>query len=79
MGLGLWFKYVFRSSYKAEQHFVFLQFLISFLWVEFGFLGPIRLFLGSIHIVQQLLFSMFPSFLTFDFYLILGSFCLLAI
>ena len=30
--------------------------------------------LGSTHIVQQLLFSMFPSILTFDFDLILGSF-----
>ena len=30
--------------------------------------------LGSIHVVEQLSFSMFPSILTFDFDLILGSF-----
>ena len=30
--------------------------------------------LGSTHIVEQLSFSMFPSILTFDFDLILGSF-----
>ena len=30
--------------------------------------------MGSTHIVQQLLFSLFPSILTFDFDLILGSF-----
>ena len=30
--------------------------------------------LGSTHIVKQLSFSMFPSILTFDFDLILGSF-----
>jgi len=30
--------------------------------------------LGSIHIVEQLLFSTVPSILTFDFELILGSF-----
>ena len=30
--------------------------------------------LGSTHVVEQLSFSMFPSILTFDFDLILGSF-----
>ena len=30
--------------------------------------------LGSTHVVKQLLFSMVPSILTFDFDLILGSF-----
>ena len=30
--------------------------------------------LGSIHVVEQLSFSMLPSILTFDFDLILGSF-----
>ena len=30
--------------------------------------------LGSTHVVKQLLFSIFPSSLTFDFDLILGSF-----
>ena len=48
---------------------------------NFDFLGPNRLILdlelgskiilGSIHIVKQLLFSMFPLFLTFDFDFIL--------
>ena len=47
-------------------------------------MGPAGLFLGlgkgsktvlrSIREVEQLSFSMFPSILTFDFYLILGSF-----
>ena len=30
--------------------------------------------LGSAHVVEQLSFSMFPSIMTFDFDLILGSF-----
>ena len=30
--------------------------------------------LGSTHVVEQLSFSMFPSILTFDFDLLLGSF-----
>ena len=30
--------------------------------------------LGSTHVVEQLSFSMFPSILTFDFDIILGSF-----
>ena len=30
--------------------------------------------LGSAHVVEQLLFSMLPSIVTFDFDLILGSF-----
>ena len=37
--------------------------------------GRIRkLFLGSTHVAEQLLFSIFPSILTFDFVLNLGSF-----
>ena len=49
-----------------------------------AFLGPDKLFLesgygsktvlGSTHVVEQLLFSMFSSILTFDFDLIFGSF-----
>ena len=31
-------------------------------------------YLGSTHVVEEILLSMFPSILTFDFYLILGSF-----
>ena len=31
-------------------------------------------FLVSTHVVEQLLFSMFPLILTFDFHLMLGSF-----
>ena len=52
--------------------------------VIFGFFGQkigyfkgcdqVHNILGSTHIVQQLLFSLFPSILTFDFDLILGSF-----
>ena len=34
----------------------------------------VQIVLGSTHIVQQLLFSLFLSILTFDFDLILGSF-----
>ena len=30
--------------------------------------------LGSTYVVEQILFSMFPSNMTFDFYLLLGSF-----
>ena len=33
-----------------------------------------KLFFGSTHVVEQLLFSMFPSILAFDFDLILGLF-----
>ena len=55
------------------------------LWSFFTFWGPNGLFLGlekcykktvfeSTHVVEQLSFSMFPSILTFDFDLILGSF-----
>ena len=36
--------------------------------------GQVEIVLGSTHIVQQLLFSLFPSILAFDFDLILGSF-----
>ena len=52
--------------------------------VIFYFLGPQRAIfgvvessknvLGSTHVVEQLLVSTFPSILTFDFDLILGSF-----
>ena len=41
------------------------------------FWGRVRVeknFLGSNHVVERLLFSMFSSILTFDFDLILGSF-----
>ena len=31
-----------------------------------------KIVLGSTHVVEQLLFSIVPSILTFDFYLILG-------
>ena len=34
----------------------------------------VKKYLGSSHIRQQLLFSMFPIILTFDFELVLGSF-----
>ena len=33
-----------------------------------------KIVLGSTHVVEQLLFSIVPSILTFDFDLILGSF-----
>ena len=36
--------------------------------------GQVQIVLGSTHIVQQLLFSLFPSILTFEFGLILGLF-----
>ena len=36
--------------------------------------GQVQIVLGSTHIVQQLLFSLFPSILMFDFDLILGLF-----
>ena len=36
--------------------------------------GQIQIVLGSTHIVQQILFSLFPSILMFDFDLILGLF-----
>ena len=43
----------------------------------FGGVGTLlRNILLSTHIVQQLLFSSFPSILIFDFVLILGSFCI---
>ena len=34
----------------------------------------VQIVLGSTHIVKKLLFSLFPSILTFDFDLILGLF-----
>ena len=56
----------------------------SILSFDFDFLGPklaifgVRLrfktVLGSTHVAEQLLFSIVPSILTFDFGLILGSF-----
>jgi len=52
------FKIVLGLTHKAEY---FFNFLCS------------KTVLGS-HVVEQLLFSMFPSFLTFNFYLNLGSF-----
>ena len=33
-----------------------------------------KIFLGSTHVVEQLLFSIVSSILTFDFYIIFGSF-----
>ena len=36
--------------------------------------GQVQIVLGSTHIVQQLLFSLFPSILMFDFVLILDLF-----
>ena len=36
--------------------------------------GQVQIVLGSTHIVQQLLFSLFPSILMFDFDFILGLF-----
>ena len=36
--------------------------------------GQVQIVLGSTHIVQQLLFSLFPSILMFDFDFILGFF-----
>ena len=36
--------------------------------------GEAQIVFGSTHIVQQLLFSLFPSILAFDFDLILGLF-----
>ena len=72
----LWIKLFFRSTHIAEQHLFlcFLQYLLlmlSNLWVVLAFfwLGSgSEIVLGSTHIVQQLLFSMFPSILTFDLF-----------
>ena len=36
--------------------------------------GQVQIVLGSTHLVQQLLFSLFPSILMFDFDLIMGFF-----
>ena len=58
---------------------------MGYFWGHFElFWGPNELFLGSgyssrtvlgsTHVVEQLLFSIVPSILTLDFYLILGSF-----
>ena len=46
-------------------------------WAKKGYIegwGQVQIVLGSTHIVQQLLFSLFPSILAFDFDLILGLF-----
>ena len=51
--------------------------VISFGGKEIGYFeggGQVQIVLGSTHIVQQLLLSLFPSSLTFDFDLILGLF-----
>ena len=45
-------------------------------WLLFGQGNSGKTVLGSNHVVEQLLFSIFPSILTFDFYLNLGSFFL---
>ena len=63
----------------------FLLLILSNLWVIFfGFvgqkigyfwsLGQVQIVFWSTHIVQKLLFSLFPSILTFDFNLILWLF-----
>ena len=44
---------------------------MGFFWGCGGFLKTV---LRTTHVVEQLSFSMFPSSLTFDFDLILGSF-----
>ena len=51
-------------------HFLLFGALMGYFWVGVGFTTV----LGSTYIVKQLSFSMFLSFLTFDFDLILGSF-----
>ena len=54
-----------------------MVFFVSFLGAKkcyFEGWGQVQIVLWSIHIVQQLIFSMFPSVLTFDFGLILGLF-----
>ena len=48
---------------------------MAFLGKEIGYFegwGQVQIVFGSTHIVQQLIFSMFPSILMFDFDLILG-------
>ena len=71
------------SLFLSILTFDFDSILGSFLtfWGNFGvffftFGGPNGLFLGlgSTQLAEQLSFSMFPSFLTFDFDLILGTF-----
>ena len=50
---------------------------MAFWGKEIGYfegLGQVQIVLGSTHVVQQLLFSLFPSILMFDFDLILGLF-----
>ena len=46
-------------------------------WVLMGYFGgwgQVQIVLGSTHLVQQLLFSLFPSILMFDFDLIMEFF-----
>ena len=70
LGLGLWSKICFRSnSYNLR--------VISFWGKEIGYFeggGQVQIVLESTHIVQQLLFSLFPSILMYDFDFILGLF-----
>ena len=64
--------------------FNFIQFKVFFFWFFFCFFGEkigyfqgwdqIQLVLGFTHIVQHLLFSLFPSIMTFDSDLIFGLF-----
>ena len=54
-----------------------LRVLFWFIGAKIGYLrgwDKVQIVLGSTHIVQQLLFSLFPYILMFDFDLILGLF-----
>jgi len=75
--------YVVEQLSSSLFFFSILTFYFDLiLWSFFTFWGPNRLFLGlrkssktvlgSTHVVEQLLFSMFSSILIFNFYLILG-------
>ena len=82
-------KTVSRSTHVLEQ-LLFLWFLqfwhlnLAWFWGCFAFLGPwwavfrvgvgLRTGFGCSNGIKQLLFSTFPSILTFDFDLIMGSF-----
>ena len=81
LGVGVGFDNCFHIVEQLSiLTFIFDSIMGSFL--TFG--GPKRLFLGvgkspntvlgSLHIVEQLLFSMFSSFLSYIFELIFGSF-----
>ena len=55
----------------------FFQFFLAFWGKKIGYFddwGQVLIVFGSTHIKKQLLFSLFPSILTFDFDLILGLF-----